>query len=247
MVVAGGAILLVDDDEAILEGLSGLLRKNGYQLLEARSGAEALQTLGRVRPAVVVLDLMLPDLDGFEICRRIRMMPEYTPIVMLTARHELADKLVGLEVGADAYLTKPFEPRELLAQVRAILRLCGRRQASERGEEAPPLVHGPLRFWEEQHRLEVGGRECELPPKEFELLRFLLRRPGQVFGRETLLREIWGYDFVGDSRTVDVHVQRLRARVETDPGNPQLLRTVRGFGYRLALPRELSGGCGTRP
>src|SRR5688500_16111634 len=235
-------ILVVDDEEAIVEGLCRLLRQDGYEPLVARTGAEALARVGELDPALVLLDVMLPDVDGYEVCRRVRQLPGYTPILMLTARGELVDKPVGLGVGADAYMAKPFEPRELLAQVRAILRLADQRAAVRRGEPAPPLRHGPLLFWEEQHRVEVEGAERELTPKEFELLRLFLRHPGQVFGRETLLREVWGYDFLGDSRTVDVHVQRLRARIEPDPEAPRLIKTVRGFGYRLALQGEIEVG-----
>jgi DNA-binding response OmpR family regulator len=220
-------ILIVDDEEAIVEGLARLLRQDGYEPVAARTGADALVQIEAARPDLIVLDLMLPDLDGYELCRRVRA-------------GELVDKLVGLELGADAYLAKPFQPRELLAQIRAILRLVAEKEAGRRGQLRPPIEHGPVRFWEDQHRVEVDGQPRELPPKEFELLRMLLRHPGQVFGRETLLREVWGYDFLGDSRTVDVHIQRLRARVEADPGNPRLIRTVRGFGYRLALPSELA-------
>jgi DNA-binding response OmpR family regulator len=234
-------ILVVDDEEAIAEGLARLLRQEGYEPVSARTGADALLQIEAARPDLIVLDLMLPDLDGYELCRRVRARPDYVPILMLTARGELVDKLVGLELGADAYLAKPFQPRELLAQIRAILRLIAEKEAERRGQLAPPIDHGPVRFWEDQHRVEVDGQPRELPPKEFELLGLLLRHPGQVFGRETLLREVWGYDFLGDSRTVDVHVQRLRARIEADPGNPRLIRTVRGFGYRMALLSELSG------
>jgi DNA-binding response OmpR family regulator len=236
-----GRILVVDDEEAIVEGIARLLRQEGYEPVAARSGAEALAQLDLARPDLIVLDLMLPDpsgarssVDGYEICRRVRAGPDYVPILMLTARGELVDKLVGLELGADAYLAKPFQPRELIAQIRAILRLVASREAERRGQPAPPIELGPIRFWESQHRVEVEGRPVELTAKEFALLHHLLRHPGQVFGRETLLREVWGYDFLGDSRTVDVHVQRLRAKLECD-----LIRTVRGFGYSL---RPLRGG-----
>jgi DNA-binding response OmpR family regulator len=235
----GRRILVVDDEEAIVEGLSRLLRQEGYDPILARTAGQALAQVESAAPDLVLLDVMLPDADGYEVCRRIRSRPGYLPIVMLTARGELVDKLVGLEIGADAYLAKPFQPRELMAQIRAILRLVAEKEAERRGQLAPPIEHGPIRFWEQQHRVEVEGEPRELPPKEFELLRMLLHHPGQVFGRETLLREIWGYDFLGDSRTVDVHVQRLRTKVEADPGNPRLIRTVRGFGYRMALATEL--------
>jgi DNA-binding response OmpR family regulator len=150
---------------------------------------------------------------------------------MLTARDTSLDKVTGLELGADAYLTKPFEPGELLAQVRALFRLLAK--GGQEQDEERPLLCGPLTLWMEQHRVELDGQEIDLTPTEFALLVLFMRRPGTVFGRETLLREVWGYDFLGDSRTVDVHIQRLRAKIEADNSQPRLLHTVRGFGYRL--------------
>jgi len=232
-------VLVVDDEEAIVAALERLLGHEGYETVAARSGREALARAEAARPDLIVLDVMLPDVDGFEVCRTLRAGSSYVPIVMLTAKGELVDKLVGLEIGADAYIAKPFQPRELIAQVRALLRLVAQKEAERRGELAPPIEHGHVRFWDQQHRVEVDGEPREMPPKEYELLRLLLHHPGQVFGRETLLREIWGYDFLGDSRTVDVHVQRLRSRIERDPANPRLIKTVRGFGYRMALAAEL--------
>jgi DNA-binding response OmpR family regulator len=179
----------------------------------------------------MLLDLVPPDVDGYEVCRRVRHNANYIPIVMLTARGELADKLVGLEIGADAYIAKPFERRELLAQIRVLLRLIDQREVENQHDSPPECGH--VRLWEQQHRVEIDGEARELTPKEFELLLHFLRHPGQVFGRETLLREIWGYDFLGDSRTVDVHIQRLRARIERDSAAPRLIRTVRGFGSQL--------------
>lgn len=152
---------------------------------------------------------------------------------MLTAKDEPSDRVAGLELGADVYLTKPFEPNALLAQVRALLR-CAEGNAGPTNDR--PLACGPLRLWEEEHRVELNGAAVTLTPTEFELLRVFMRRPGCVFGRETLLREVWGYGFDGGARTVDVHVQRLRAKIEPDPAHPQRLLTVRGFGYRLAAP-----------
>lgn len=223
-------ILLVDDEKAITSALSVLFQQTGYRVTVAGTGHEALAKLS-TEPDLVVLDIMLPDIDGFEVCRRIRQMAVYIPILMLTARDTSLDKVTGLELGADAYLTKPFTPGELLAQVRALFRLI--RQKSALPEAERPLVCGPLKLWQDQHRVELAGKEIELTPKEFALLHLFMRRPGYVYGRETLLREVWGYEFLGDSRTVDVHIQRLRAKIEEDTSNPQLLHTVRGFGYRL--------------
>jgi two-component system response regulator RegX3 len=234
-------LLVVEDEPAIAEAVAALLRREGYETSIERDGPAALEAIRRCPPDLIVLDVMLPGLDGLQVCQQARQRGPYIPILMLTARGEFIDKLVGLEVGADAYLGKPVEPRELIAQVRALLRLMQARGGRENSELRPPLDYGPLRLWEEQHRLEVNGTHCVLPRKQFELLRLFLQQPGKVFGRETLLRKIWGYEFVGGSRTVDVHVQRLRARIETNPAEPRLIQTVRGFGYRLALQGELAG------
>lgn len=224
-------ILLVDDEKSITSALSVLFARSGYTVTVAHSGREALAALAATQPDLMVLDLGLPDVDGFEVCRQVRERPFYIPILMLTARDTSLDKVTGLELGADAYLTKPFEPGELLAQVRALFRLI--RQRDTTADEERPLTIGPLMLWESQHRVTANQTPVELTPKEFELLRLFMRRPGTVFGRETLLREVWGYDYLGDSRTVDVHIQRLRSKIEPDSSKPTLLLTVRGFGYRL--------------
>jgi DNA-binding response OmpR family regulator len=231
-------ILIVDDEPAITQALAALLRQAGYAVLTAQSGREALAQLNSA-PDLIVLDIMMPDLDGYAVCRAVREKPGYVPIVMLTAKDAPGDRAAGLELGADAYLTKPFEPGELLAQVRALFRLIA--QQGEAANGAPNdklLLCGPLRLWEGQRRVELNGQPVDLTPTEFELLRHLMRRPGHVFGRETLLREVWGYDAEVDSRTVDVHVQRLRAKIEPEAAHPQLLRTIRGFGYCLMAPDE---------
>ena len=225
-------ILLVDDEQAITSALSVLFERAGYEVLVADNGRSALERLAD-NPDLVVLDIMMPEMDGFEVCRRIRERPSYIPILMLTAKDTSMDKVLGLELGADAYLTKPFEPGELLAQVRALFRLLA--QSGKEMDVERPLLCGPLTLWSDQHRVELNGVEIELTPKEFALLHLFMRRLGTVFGRETLLREVWGYEFLGDSRTVDVHIQRLRAKIEADSSDPQLLQTVRGFGYRLVI------------
>ncbi|MCB9421433.1 MAG: response regulator transcription factor [Ardenticatenaceae bacterium] len=223
-------ILLVDDEASITSALSLLFARSGYEVMVADNGRAALQRLND-NPDLVVLDIMMPGMDGFEVARRIRERPSYIPILMLTARDTSLDKVTGLELGADAYLTKPFEPSELLAQVRALFRLLAK--GVQVVDKERPLLCGPLTLWTAQHRVELNGQEIELTPKEFALLELFMRRPGTVFGRETLLREVWGYEYLGDSRTVDVHIQRLRAKIETDSSQPQFLHTVRGFGYRL--------------
>jgi DNA-binding response OmpR family regulator len=201
--------------------------------LGAGGAAEALSALRRdPAPSLVILDLMLPDGDGYEICRWIRGLPSYVPIIMLSARDQMGDKVLGLEIGADDYVTKPFEPRELVARVRATLRLAAQRAGAPRGA-ARPDVAGHLRVWRAERRLEIAGQEVELTPREWALLELFLDHPRQVFGRETLLREIWGYDFLGDSRVVDVQIQRLRAKIERDPAEPRMVQTVRGFGYPI--------------
>lgn len=221
-------ILLVDDEPKITSALLMLFEQAGYEVVVAHTGQQALAKLATM-PDLMVLDVMLPDVDGFAVCQQVRQdSAVYLPILMLTAKDALPDKVTGLELGADVYLTKPFEPSELLAQVRALLRLAGKREDGER-----PLSCGPLTLWPSQYRACLAGTELDLTPTEFTLLHLFMRRPGYVFGRETLLREVWGYDFLGDSRTVDVHIQRLRAKIEPGEDSPRLLLTVRGFGYRL--------------
>ncbi|HET9223914.1 MAG TPA: response regulator transcription factor [Roseiflexaceae bacterium] len=224
-------IMIVDDDAAVLQGIALLLEQAGYAVRSVASGERAIELLSAPPPpALVILDVLMPGCDGFEVCRHIRALPAYIPVLMLSARDEVTDKVLGLESGADDYLTKPFEPRELVAQVRALLRFK-QHAAGQLGDD-PALVYGPLAMWPGAHHVEVRGRPVELAPKEWALLELFLRQPGKIFGRETLLRQVWGYDFAGDSRTVDVHIQRLRARLESH-GAGALIQTVRGFGYRL--------------
>jgi DNA-binding response OmpR family regulator len=225
-------ILIIDDDLAIREGVVRLLDQAGYRTSSASTGKQALTMLDEL-PDLCVLDLMLPDLDGYTLCRQIRQLPVYIPILMLSARDELTDKVVGLELGADEYVTKPFEPRELLSRIRAMLRFAEQRQLRHLTQVEQPLVYGPLRLWKKKHWLEVNGKKVELTPIEWALLELFIDHPGQVFGRETLLQRVWGADYMGDSRTVDTHVQRLRAKLEQDDQHPRLIQTVRGFGYRL--------------
>ncbi len=231
-------ILIVDDERAITRALSSLFSQAGYDTQLAHTGPEALNSLD-AHPDLVLLDVMLPGMDGYEVCRRIRQTTPYIPIVMLTARDESSDKVLGLELGADVYLTKPFEPRELLAQVRALFRAFDR---AEEGESEKPLATGALKLWPAQHRAELEGVVLDLTATEFSLLEAFMRRPGRVLGRETLLRDVWGHDYLGDSRMVDVHINRLRAKLEAAQRNNHaepdsaLITTVRGVGYRLANP-----------
>lgn len=225
-------ILIVDDDQSISSALAALLTQAGYAVSVTQTGVQALAQL---TPGIdlVILDVMMPEMDGYETCRKIRQSARYIPILMLTARDGTSDKVLGLELGADHYLTKPFEPSELLAHVRALFRTLEQRN---QGEDGQSLIYGPLHLWSGEHRVEVNAQAVELTPTEFELLHLFMRHPGQAFGRETLLREVWGYDFSGDTRTVDVHIQRLRSKIEIDPAHPQLIHTMRGFGYRLFAP-----------
>ncbi len=227
-------ILIVDDEVAITSGLVSLFKQAGYNTTVARGGNEAISLLIE-RPDLVILDIRLPDIDGYAVCRHIRQALDYLPIVMLSAKAEVSDQVAGLELGADLYLTKPFEPSSLLAQVRALLRLVDKNSSLRQNAS---LICGELWMCESQHRVELTGKLLALRPKEFKLLRCLMRRPGQVFGRETLLREVWGYEYSGDTRTVDVHIQRLRRKIEVDPSDPRYLVTVRGFGYCLAAFNE---------
>ena len=223
-------ILVVDDEPTLRETLIEALEADGYRAVGAADGREALEVFRAERPDLVLLDLMLPELSGVEVCRIIRA-ESGVPIVMLTAKDSEVDKVVGLELGADDYVTKPFSLRELSARIRALFR---RAERAATPDAAGGLIElGRVRVDLAGHRLLRDGAPLPVKPKAFELLAFLLRNPGQVFSREQLLSEVWGYDFAGETRTVDVHVHWLRREIETDPANPALLQTVRGVGYVL--------------
>jgi len=236
-------ILVVDDEPVLVETIAYNLEQAGYQVLTAADGRSALEAARRETPDLVILDLMLPEMDGLEVCRQLRR--EHTtatiPIMMLTAKGDEIDKVVGLEVGADDYVTKPFGRRELLARVRALLRradypTAGNDHTSQEtsGEVPRPsreLVAGPLRIDLAGRRVNCRGQDLELQPKQFDLLTYLVRNRGTVLTRDQLLQNVWGYDYVGDTRTVDVHVRWLREKLEEDPANPRLIQTVRGVGY----------------
>jgi DNA-binding response OmpR family regulator len=224
-------ILVVDDEPVLRETLAEALDADGFRVVTAADGREALSRFREHQPDLVVLDLMLPELSGIEVCRIIRA-ESGVPIVMLTAKTSELDKVVGLELGADDYVTKPFSLRELSARIRALLR------RTEQLAEAPaPLVElGALTVDLAGHRLLRDGERVPLKPKVFELLAYLLRHPGQVLTREQLLEHVWGYDYAGETRTVDVHVHWLRAAIEPDPADPAYLHTVRGVGYVFRRP-----------
>lgn len=224
-------ILIVDDEPTITSALNYYFVQAGYKTILAHTGHEALEKIA-LNPDLVVLDIMLPDIDGYEICSHIREQSRYTPILMLTAKDTLQEKVIGLDLGADAYLTKPYNPQELLAQVRALLRLIKQRERAK-------LVCGPIELMIDDKIVRRNGDEIALTATEFELLSLLMQHQGQVFGRETLLRAIWGDEGCDtNTRAIDVHMQRLRVKIEKDPKNPELLLTIRGFGYRLVCPNE---------
>jgi DNA-binding response OmpR family regulator len=225
------AVLVVEDDKNLLDTLRYNLKNEGYEVFTAADGAAAVEIARREKPDVIVLDVMLPEMSGFDVCRILRKEMT-TPILMLTAKVEETDKVVGLEIGADDYMTKPFSVRELLARIKAMLRRAGMAQTSPQNSEAVLKV-GDIQIDAARHQAEKGTVRLELTPKEFDLLAFLAKNKGFVFGRDQLLEKVWGYDFAGDTRTVDVHVRWLREKIEDDPNEPKLLLTVRGVGYKL--------------
>ena len=239
-------VLVVDDEPAIVSTVSYTLRREGYDVLTASDGHAALGIAQRERPELMVLDLMLPGLDGLEVCRAIRAADSAhmrrMPILVLSARGDEVDRIVGLEVGADDYLTKPFSMRELVARVKAALRRVelDRQDAEDRDpvEPAAAVAAGEIQLDPGQRRAWRKKKELKLKPKEFELLAFFLHHPGQVLTRDQLLDQVWGRDFIGDERTVDVHVRWLREKIEKHPNKPKVLETVRGVGYRLRLPKK---------
>jgi two-component system OmpR family response regulator len=229
--MADNKVLIVEDDTNLLETLKYNLRKEGYDVVTASDGEQAIEVARREKPNLIILDIMLPKMNGFEVCRVLRK--EMTvPILMLTAKADETDKIVGLEIGADDYMTKPFSMRELLARVRAMLRRTKMAEAPSSDEPAL-LKIGNLEVDIARHRASLSGAALELSPKEFDLLAFLTRNKGLVFSREQLLEKVWGYDYAGDSRTVDVHIRWLRQKIEVDPSYPMYLVTVRGTGYKL--------------
>jgi two-component system response regulator RegX3 len=223
-------ILIVEDEPALADTVRYNLEREGYGVTVAPDGRRALEAFRSERPALVILDLMLPEIPGLDVCRLIRAESE-VPIIILTAKDSEADKVAGLELGADDYVTKPFSVRELVSRVRAILRRARPTAAAREAEEV--LVAGPVRMDLARHEVTIRGRRVDLPPKEFELLEAFLRRPGRLLTRERLIDEVWGPAYVGDTRTLDVHVKRLRHKVEEDPHRPAHLVTVRGLGYKF--------------
>ena len=224
-------IAIVEDEPNIVELVKYNLDREGYRTVSANDGRKGLELVRQELPDLVILDLMLPELDGMSVCKQLRAenTTKSIPIIILTAKSEEADRVLGLEMGADDYVTKPFSPRELVARVRAVLRRSG---TVEEGE--PDVIEiGGIRMDLRQHLVKIRGEEVELTPKEYDFLKLLLLNPGRAFTREFLLEHLWGYEYFGDTRTVDVHVRRLRQKIEGDSTEPSYLETVRGVGYRL--------------
>jgi len=221
-------ILVVEDEESFRDALSYMLRREGFEVHLAENGPAALESFDRHGADLVLLDLMLPGLSGTEVCRALRARST-VPVIMLTAKDSEVDKVVGLEIGADDYVTKPYSTRELVARIRAVLRRHG-----EPDELVPATLEaGPVRMDVDRHVVSVDGEQVAMPLKEFELLELLLRNAGRVLTRGQLIDRVWGSDYVGDTKTLDVHVKRLRSKVEPDPGVPKHIVTVRGLGYKF--------------
>jgi two-component system response regulator RegX3 len=221
-------VLVVEDETSYSEALSYVLRKEGFDVAIAETGPDALAEFERAGADIILLDLMLPGLSGTEVCRQVRLTST-VPIIMVSAKDSEVDKVVGLELGADDYVTKPYSPRELVARIKAVLR----RGVPEEIDDGSALEAGRIRMDVERHLVTVDGERIQLPLKEFELLEYFLRNVGRVLTRGQLIDRVWGADYVGDTKTLDVHVKRLRSKIEADPANPGVLTTVRGLGYKL--------------
>ena len=226
--MANNKVLIVDDDEHIVELIKLYMDKEGFDTVTANNGKKAVELFKSEAPAIVILDVMMPEMDGWQVCREIRRVSNI-PIIMLTAKGETFDKVLGLELGADDYMVKPFEPKELLARVKAVLRRSDTKESNAEKE----IVFPNLTINLSNYELKINGNIVEVPPKELELLYFLAENKNQVFTREQLLAKIWGYDYVGDSVTVTVHINRIREKIEEDSKNPKIIETVWGAGYRL--------------
>lgn len=228
-------VLLVEDEESYVEALQVGLKREGFRVEVARDGFEALDRFDSIRPDIVLLDVMLPRISGIDVCRQLRKRSQ-VPIIMVTAKSAEIDTVVGLEVGADDYVTKPYRVRELVARMRAVLR---RQTRDDGGQEVGPgaIVVGDVTIDPDEHLVTLRGEPMRLPLKEFELLHLLLANAGRVLPRETLIDRVWGSDYVGDTKTLDVHVKRLRSKLEENPADPQRIVTIRGLGYKYERPR----------
>ncbi|MEV4128285.1 response regulator transcription factor [Nocardia sp. NPDC049707] len=224
-------VLIVEDEESLADPLAFLLRKEGFDVTVVGDGPSALAEFDRSGADIVLLDLMLPGMSGTDVCKQLRTRSG-VPVIMVTARDSEIDKVVGLELGADDYVTKPYSARELIARIRAVLRR-GAGDELDGGNESGVLEAGPVRMDVDRHTVHVNGKQVTLPLKEFDLLEYLLRNSGRVLTRGQLIDRVWGADYVGDTKTLDVHVKRLRSKIEGDPAKPEHLVTVRGLGYKL--------------
>jgi two-component system, OmpR family, response regulator RegX3 len=234
MTQATQTVLVVEDEESFIEALQIGLKREGFRVEIARDGALALEIFEQVKPDIMLIDVMLPRISGIDVCREVRKRSN-VPIIMVTAKSAEIDTVVGLEVGADDYVTKPYRMRELVARMRAVLRRIPDEQTVEL--QVGAVAVGDVTLDPAQHQVVVRGREVQLPLKEFEVLHLLLVNAGRVLPRETLIDRVWGIDYVGDTKTLDVHVKRLRAKLETDPANPTRIVTIRGLGYKYEKPR----------
>ena len=230
-------VLVVDDEQSIVTLLKYNIEQAGYQVIVAYDGVQALEKVNEEKPDLVVLDVMLPEKDGIEVCKTIRSDKNQVPILMLTARDDEFDRVLGLELGADDYMTKPFSPREVVARVKAILRRVGQVE-NKNLEEDEDIILGAIRIRPDFFEVYRNDELLELTPKEFELLLYLIERQGRVITREHMLNSVWNYEFAGDSRIVDVHISHLRDKLEENPKQPQFIKTVRGLGYKLERPKN---------
>ncbi len=226
-------VLVVDDEPAFREGLRQALTKEGFEVHLAEDGEGAVEIFDRINPQIVLLDVMLPRMSGIDVCRHIRTKGE-TPVIMVSARSEEIDAVVALEVGADDYITKPYRLRELIARMRTVLRRSGVTSASETAVAVDGLMRvGGIELDQDRHEVRRGGESIEMPLKEFQLLSLLMANAGFVMTRQDLINRVWGYDYYGDTKTLDVHIKRLRSKVEEDPTQPGLIVTIRGLGYKM--------------
>lgn len=234
-------VLVVDDEESILELITFNLEKAGFEVITASDGLEGWNKAKKEIPDLLVLDIMLPELDGLDVFRRVRNegATHHIPVLFLTARREEIDRVIGLELGADDYVTKPFSPRELTARIKAILRRYGQDQTKrDVGNNENKIVMGELEVDMHRHEVLIKGKSIDLTAKEFELLLLLASNPGRVYSREILLEKLWGYDYYGDTRTVDVHIRHIRKKIEEDPAAPECILTVRGVGYKFMEKKD---------
>ncbi len=230
-------VLVIDDEPSIVTLLQFNLEKAGFAVITAGDGNTGLQKAMEEDPSLIILDLMLPGMDGMDVCKTIRQEKLKTPILMLTAKDDEFDKVLGLELGADDYLTKPFSPREVIARVKAILRRSQMNDSPDLPKQEATMIRiGDLVIFPDQYAAELAGEKLDLTPKEFELLLYLANHQGKVLNRHQLLDAVWNYEFVGDSRIVDVHISHLREKIEKDTKQPLYIKTVRGFGYKLGQP-----------